>query len=72
MLPTDVYVKAAVKGLLFHRSNRKLIFLSILMTIIAIIDVGVRNNFWDFKDGYWGFVNLQAISDYCGRQANKY
>ena len=72
MLPTDVYVKAAVKGLFFFFIYRKLIFLSVFMTIIAIIDVGVRNNFWDFKDGYWGFVNLQAISDYCGRQANKY
>ena len=69
MLPTDKIVKASVKSLLFHKSNVKLIILSIIMTIIAIVDVGIRNDFWDFKNGHWGFVNLEAVSDYCQRRA---
>ena len=39
------------------------------MTIVAIIDVGIRNNFWDFKNGQWGFLNCQAVAEYCNRQA---
>lgn len=69
MLPTDKIVKASVKSLLFHKSNVKLIILSIIMTIIAIVDVGIRNDFWDLKNGHWGFVNLEAVSDYCQRRA---
>lgn len=69
MLPTDAIVRSGVKSLLFHKSNAKLIVLSIIMTLIAIIDVGIRNDFWDLKNGYWGFVNLEAVSDYCERRA---
>ena len=69
MLPTDKIVKASVKSLLFHKSNVKLIILSIIMTIIAIVDVGIRNDFWGLKNGHWGFVNLEAVSDYCQRRA---
>ena len=69
MLPTDKIVKSGIKSLLFHKNNAKLIILSIIMTIISIIDVGIRNDFWDFKNGHWGFVNLEAVSDYCERRA---
>lgn len=69
MLPTDVYVKAAAKGALYHKSNLKLFILCVIMTIIAIVDVGIRNNFWDFKNGQWGFLNCQAVAEYCNRQA---
>ena len=64
MLPTDTIVKAGVKSLLFHKSNVKLIILSIIMTIIAIVDVGIRNDFWDLKNGHWGFVNLECNFTY--------
>lgn len=69
MLPTDVYVKAAAKGVFCHHGNLKLFILCIIMTIVAIVDVGIRNNFWDLKNGQWGFLNCQAVADYCHRQA---
>ena len=63
MLPTDKFVKAAAKGLFYHHSNKKLFILAVIMTLVAIIDCGIRNNLFDFKNGWYG-INPYGLYHY--------